>query len=724
MLKLAIDDRVLKDIIGDLYYPHSPYQFDRIPVEILGNVYEQFLGKVIRLTAGHQAKVEEKPEVKKAGGVFYTPAYIVDYIVKQTVGQAIEGKSPKQLRGFRVLDMACGSGSFMLGAYQYLLDYYLKWYVEHEDLSGGAKSSAAKRGAVLHLTGLGEWRLTIAEKKRILTEHLFGVDIDRQAVEVSKLSLLLKVLEDENDESLQMRLFEDDTVERALPNLDANIKCGNSLIGPDYFTDQLLPDPDELKRVNPFDWATQFPEAMKVGGFDCIIGNPPYIRIGNIEESWRPYLYKTFDVNHRFDIYIVFVQKAFELLSRDGALGFILPNKFFTADYGKGLRKFLSAARVVSDIVDFGDSQVFQGAITYTCLLFLSKTPHASLRYLPAQADKSRMKQSEQAQIDLPVTQFGEEPWIFVDTHVSALLGRLKTFPTLSAICNIARGLETGADDIFFFQAADPQDNEETISVTSGIKPEAFKIERVVVRHLVKGSVDLRRYFIESNNRYLFFPYKHTRDEAELISEKTLLKDFPLAWRYINGHVSELKARKGKYWYSFRRRNYDLRDDVPRLLIPSIGKRLSVSYDDQGQYHFVGSGGGGGGGYGVSVKQDISLSMSYLLGLLNSSLLDWIAKSVNSRFGSGYYSFNRQYIEQLPIRPIDFTNAADKAAHDRMVKLVDNMLQLHARLAAANAAHDREMLQRQIDATDRQIDALVYQLYGLTEAEIGIVEGR
>jgi hypothetical protein len=182
--RLKVDDQVLRQIILDLYYPRSPYQFDRIPVEILGNVYEQFLGKVIKLTDAHHAKVEEKPEVKKAGGVYYTPAYIVDYIVKQTVGAALEGKSPKQLEKFRVLDMACGSGSFLLGAYQFLLDYYLQWYVEHEDLSGGAKSAAAKRKAVLHQTVQGEWRLTIAEKKRILTEHIFGVDIDRQAVEV------------------------------------------------------------------------------------------------------------------------------------------------------------------------------------------------------------------------------------------------------------------------------------------------------------------------------------------------------------------------------------------------------------------------------------------------------------------------------------------------------------------------------------------------------------
>ncbi|HUW31006.1 MAG TPA: N-6 DNA methylase, partial [Planctomycetota bacterium] len=282
--KLAVDDKIIKPILQSLYFAHgSPYHFGVLPVEILGTVYERFLGKVIRLTPGHQAKVEEKPEVRKAGGVYYTPAYIVDYIVKQTVGRQIEGQSPAQLAGgkqkppFRVLDMACGSGSFLIGAYQYLLDHCLKWHIEHTP-ENHTKS-------VYKDTRNGQWRLTIEEKKRLLTTHIFGVDIDPQAVEVSKLSLLLKVLEGETDQSLRMGLlpFSD----RALPNLADNVRCGNSLIGPDYFAGRLINHADDMTRVNPFDWKQAFPDAMKDGGFDCVIGNPPYVRIQTMKE-WAP----------------------------------------------------------------------------------------------------------------------------------------------------------------------------------------------------------------------------------------------------------------------------------------------------------------------------------------------------------------------------------------------------------------------------------------------------
>src|SRR5208337_2381678 len=214
--KLVVDDKVFKPILQSLYFAHgSPYQFGVMPVEILGTVYERFLGKVIRLTAGHQAKIEEKPEVRKAGGVYYTPSYIVEYIVAQTVARQIEGRSPAQLAGpkdrppFRVLDMACGSGSFLLGAYHRLLDHCLNWYTEHKPENF--------EKAVYKDSRNSHWRLTVEEKKRILTTHIFGVDIDPQAVEVTKLSLLLKVLEGETDQSLSLSqlAFGD----RALPNL-------------------------------------------------------------------------------------------------------------------------------------------------------------------------------------------------------------------------------------------------------------------------------------------------------------------------------------------------------------------------------------------------------------------------------------------------------------------------------------------------------------------------
>ena len=296
--RIAIDDKSLRDILKNLYYPDSPYEFSVLPGDILGQVYEQFLGKVIRLTTGHRAVVEEKPEVRKAGGVFYTPTFIVSYIVRQTLGKLLATLTLRQVAGLaprigrkaapvRVADIACGSGSFQLGAYQFLLDWYLAAY-----LADGAQKWATGRNPRLYQTARGEWRLTISERKRILLDHIYGVDIDPQAVEVTKLSLLLKVLEGESEQTLnpQLALFPD----RVLPDLANNIKCGNSLIGPDFYDGKqmALLDDETAQRINVFDWQAEFPQVFADGGFDVIIGNPPYIRIQMMKE-WAPWRWST-----------------------------------------------------------------------------------------------------------------------------------------------------------------------------------------------------------------------------------------------------------------------------------------------------------------------------------------------------------------------------------------------------------------------------------------------
>ncbi len=332
--ELVIDDKPLKEILHCLYYPDSPYAFEVLPAEILGQVYEQFLGKVITLTAGHHAKVEDKPEVKKAGGVYYTPSYIVDYIVKHTVGKLLEERSvrffktkpAKMDKPLRVLDPACGSGSFLIGAYQALLEWYLNYYTENEP----EKWAATKHPPICQSGSLG-WKLTTAERKRILLEHIYGVDIDTQAVEVTKLSLLLRVLEGEKN----LVLFHK---ERALPDLADNIKCGNSLIGPDFYKPRQMEmfNDDERYRINAFDWHAEFPEIFTGGGFNAVIGNPPYdvLEKDRKKASW-PHVDLTEYVKihagyaealgGKLNLFRFFLVRSLDLLLSGGRFGMIVP---------------------------------------------------------------------------------------------------------------------------------------------------------------------------------------------------------------------------------------------------------------------------------------------------------------------------------------------------------------------------------------------------------------
>jgi hypothetical protein len=386
---IKIDDEVLGEMIENLYPPKSPYRFSVIPAEILGHVYEQFLGKVISLGDDGEVEVEYKPEVRKAGGVYYTPTYIVEYIVENTVGKLLEGATPTTAADLRILDPACGSGSFLIGAYQRLLDWHLEWYADHlvplleakkpetskevrallpESYTAAANDGAGAGGAgnnkkrgrgrprksssansaptagqfPVFQAGGGEWRLTTAERKRILLNNIHGVDIDLAAVEVTKLSLQLKVLEGENQETLsrQLTLLN----ERALPDLGENIKCGNSLIGPDFYDRQTsLFDEEEMYRVNAFDWESEFPEVMGRGGFDAVIGNPPYIfaRDEGFTTEEKQYFKKYNHYIYQINTFTLFTEQGFSLLQSNGFLGYIIPNNWLSISTMKPFRDFI-----------------------------------------------------------------------------------------------------------------------------------------------------------------------------------------------------------------------------------------------------------------------------------------------------------------------------------------------------------------------------------------------
>ena len=345
---LVIDDALLKSLIRGLYYPESPYVFKVLSADILGQVYEQFLGKVIKLTAGHRAVVEDKPEVKKSGGVFYTPTYIVDYIVRQTIGPLIEGKTPKQIEQIRVLDPACGSGSFLIGAYQFLLDWYLRYYTAQEP----EKYAKGKNPVLFEASSRG-WTLTTAERKRILVTHIYGVDIDNQAVEVTKLSLLLKVLEGETAQTVQRELIQ----QRVLPDLSENIKCGNSLIGPDYYSQDDLPemDSEDHLKINVFEWDGRngFEAIMEAGGFDAVIGNPPYVDIKGMPEAEVRYLFKTYPcANNRINLFATFIERTLALCKqKQFGHSMIVPTALLTQDSYRSLRKWIIGSYSIRNVV-------------------------------------------------------------------------------------------------------------------------------------------------------------------------------------------------------------------------------------------------------------------------------------------------------------------------------------------------------------------------------------
>jgi len=655
---LRIDDAELTAILKHLYYPDSPYEFSVFPADILGQVYEQFLGKVIRLTATREAVVEEKPEVKKAGGVYYTPTYIVDYIVKQTVGKLVEGKTVDEVSHLTILDPACGSGSFLLGAYQFLLSWHLEQY-----LISPEKWAKGKKPRLYQARG-GLWKLTTTERKRILLTHLYGVDIDQQAVEVTKLSLLLKVLEDEQSVISQLSLFR----EQVLPDLENNIKCGNSLIGNDFYAGQPqgLLDEETLYRVNAFDWQKGFAVVMKSGGFDAVIGNPPYGATVWQEETG--YLAKQYpNTLATLESYILFLEKGLKLLKQSGLLGMIVPNTWTQIFSGAIFRRYLIGKFTLQQIVHF-TYKVFP-RVTVDCEIVVVKNiepHHNQITITISSLEKEAIYQVKQS------------TWIAKDGDILSVLQTEESEAIFKKIEAISKSLSCFCE------------------VKNGVKPfEVGKGKPAQTKKVLKDK-----------------PYVSIAPKDETF--KPLLRG-SLISRYRN-------LWNGDYWISYGSwlaapRDPSIFFDVEeKIVVRQTGDGIIATLIDN---QFVCR-----DNLHILILKDGMMNLKYLLGLLNSRLINYYYRTMNPEKGEVFAQVKAAHLKRLPIRPIDFNNPIDQATHDYLVKLVTQILDLNKRLVATMDPHGKTVLKRQIEAIDEEIDKVVYEVYDLTAEEIKMVENN
>ncbi|MCF7837787.1 MAG: N-6 DNA methylase [Candidatus Marinimicrobia bacterium] len=665
--RLEIDDKTLKDILKNLYYPDSPYEFSVLSADILGQVYEQFLGKTIRLTDGHQAKIEEKPEVRKAGGVYYTPSYIVDYIVRNTLGRLLDGDDPAspqpvsmaKAAGIKVLDPACGSGSFLIVAYQYLLDWHLRQYTAAPatgelDLEKAKPHAAGKTPKVYQAAG-DVWRLTTAERKRILLNNIHGVDIDSQAVEVTKLSLLLKVLEGETQQQLQRDFLSER--QRILPDLGRNIQCGNALIGPDFY-DQLelsLLDEETRYRINVFDWQAAFPEAFKQGGFDCVIGNPPYILMQILEQPQVfEYLLTHYEAAaYKIDTYQVFIERLIQLLKKQGFGSFIAPNTFFRNVHSESLRRLLlREGRLL--LLQNHLYPVFRAASVDTCIFVFKRgeplSPFHSIQVETCHSPTTRLASVVigNAWIEHPHAEFGTE----LSGSDSALVDRMGAYSKLGAYADAYFGIQTF--------------DRKTYVSDSQLFP--------VSKPTIDGS-DFSRYALPIRSAWVCL----TKDAVKSGGNQTVYEQ-------------------------------------DRIVVRQIGSTPIATFCEGGLYTLNTV-------YNIYVTKNSSPQLLYLLGILSSRVIAWFWTKSFSDGKKTFPKIKKRQLLGIPIRPIDFDNPADVALHDKMVQLVERMLELNRKKAEERNPETLRRLESDIAITDRQIDRLVYELYALTPAEIAIVEG-
>ncbi|OFX42737.1 MAG: hypothetical protein A2046_11140 [Bacteroidetes bacterium GWA2_30_7] len=709
---IKVDNKIIKNIINDLYPPISPYEFSIISVEILGSAYEQFLGKTITIDKAHRAKIEEKPEVRKAGGVYYTPQYIVDYIVKNTVGKLIEnspspsgragvGLTPKEVSKIKIVDPACGSGSFLIGAYQYLLNWHTNYYSKNNKPSKGTKTDL--------LTPSG--RLCTSEKKRILLNNIYGVDIDVNAVEVTKLSLLLKCLEGETTFSIenQLRLFK----ERVLPTLENNIKSGNSLIDTDIYDSQL--DFGEEKKIKPFNWQKAFPEVFnrliennetddlkalakkakehakkameyateleeiinivsepityygKLGGFDVVIGNPPYG--ANFNEDEKKYILSKYHFqNYQLDSYLIFLEKSIKGLLKTGSkLGMIIPNPWLTNLLQKNIRKFVFENTIVDEIVHF-KKPVFEQATVDTEIVLLTKN------------------QNKNNQINIVVVE--KDKSLLLDNHIN-IKHKQKEWITENG--NAINIFLSETDKILFNKILkNTKPLEEYFSINVGIKP--YQVGKGKPKQ-TRADVDNRVFDSDKPENDLYRKYLRGSDIHQYST-------IPLKERYL----------KFGEWLAEPRLSANFDAEI-KIFMRQTGDSLIGTLDTK-QFLCLNN------MHVLVPKDEFSRQCKYFLGIINSKLMNWYYQTINPEKGEALAEVKKSNVAKLPML------YSSEQKQLEIIKFVDKLLQLNEEIQTIKLQSKIEQFKQHIEHCEDSINKKVYEIYELTKEEIEIVEGK
>ncbi|CAG0947139.1 Type IIS restriction enzyme Eco57I [Anaerolineae bacterium] len=623
---LTYEPTVLVDIIEELYGSAASLirtNFAFIDADVLGRAYEQYLGNVV---AGRGVQLNAPTKSKrKSQGIYYTPTFVVKYIVQQTLGRYLDEHGYNPLRPLRVLDPACGSGSFLIEAFD-VLDQFI------------ARQMGQSHGAHdMH---------DYARHKQILSTNIFGVDKDAQAVEVAQLNLLLKAL----------------SHREKLPKLE-NIRCGDSLISGTR---------DELekyfganaKEKNAFNWEREFKSVVSEGGFDVIVGNPPYVNVFNLppdEVDFYQAHYTTF--KNKFDLYGFFLERAIKLLREGGSLGFIMSRTWLSLDSFVKLRQFLLESTVITQIA-LTPSETFADATVETAILIVRKVSDPAKRAthnIEIIEYDSQLEQFAVARA-IPQRAFAEHPqFLFnlsLNESANAIFARLaQNTITLGELVSFSLGVKTADNDRFVRNRKEIKDD----------------------RPVLRGR-DIFRYRVEFAGLWL---------------------------RYIPDEIKKLHGARPRDPKSFlRKEKIVLREISSQEIIAAYDERKHIILDTANV---------------IFSDDNNPYSLKFILSVLNSKLLNWW---YGSQFKGLHVKLNQ--LTLLPIRRINFDDKQEKKQHDAIVALVEEMLELQKDYA--EAAREKlpraDSLKRKIDAVDEEIDAAVYRLYDLTEEEIKTVEGK
>ena len=751
---IKVDDDILKDDLLIL----SKYDYNTdVDVNILGHIFEHSLSEIEEIEAKLKGEDVDKSKGKrKKDGVFYTPKYITKYIVDNTVGKlCVEKKSILELyQDFDIVEYQKSSGGVNKKGEKlfHTLESYKKWLLELKIVDPACGSGAFLNEALSFLikehkevddliAELTNTPLRIFDtEKSILENNIYGVDINEESVEIAKLSMWLRTAQKG----------------RQLSDLSNNIKCGNSLI-----------NDITVAGDKAFNWENEFPQVFSNGGFDVVIGNPPYVRKQGLMEHYPEmcdYYDNTFvSATGNYDIYALFMEKSFSLINIKGVVSFILPHKFLVSDFGEGIRTFFKENTAVENLVHFGSELVFKDAATYTCIVDLTKTSKEKVNFKKVNPENL----SESFVWDtMSYSNLSIINWDLQSEKVFDIIEKLKIQPyTVDNVFeSVFQGIATSLDAVYVFHG---QDKGDYIKAYNSKYDYCFEIEKDLVKPFIKGN-EISKYKSLNNKYFVFFPYIN----GEEVSEEYIKNKLPKTYAFLKHFEKDIRGReRGKMdieegWFLYIYPKSLTKFGVTKIMTQEISLGCNMTYDEKGEFYHPTT------IYSFVKNERFNVDDKFYLGILNSRVMWFFLKNTGTELGGGYFRFKTNYLKPFPLPEISENS-------DLMIDNVNQILSSNKNLQEVSSKFQRTLqrkfegleklpkklenwyeltfadfikelkkkkivlsfeeetrwedyflpeqqkaleIKSQINQTDKEIDTMVYELYDLTDEEIAIIE--
>ncbi|MFI3297874.1 MAG: N-6 DNA methylase [bacterium] len=698
---LNIDNEIFAEMLSYLYYPY-PYRFDVMPVKSISDIYDLFLGR--RLKIENSVAIDTlKDEYRVSRGAVVTPTHIVQKVIEQTIPNSIISKlTIDEILSLTILDPACGSGVFLAELYDYISSVLIE---KLQDSTDSYENIAFRLG--------NEIFLTIDGKRTIINNCLYGVDIDQEAVEVARMSMSLKVVD-----SCTPTLFQATGLlgHQILNGIGENIKCGNTLVSNDILDlcPQILSEATEIKNIKIFNWQEAFADVFSNGGFDYVIGNPPYVEVKNYNQglpTMVEYIKRAYTTskNGKIDLSIPFIERGLSLLNGNGRLGYIVQKRFFKTEYGKGVREYITTNNLLNSIYDYQDNNIFRSRITYVAIVVCDNNTDRN-------SDVKYCNSANRDVIQIPAQNFSEIPWDFSNLELQNIRMRLCQLGTIASTVEIKVGIQVLWDRAYQIKIAKVTDTN--IAGKSGID-KSVNIEIGACKPIICNE-GIAPFSFGSYSTYAIFPYRIDDNQVTPIPYTDFVNNYPNAGEYLDKHkeaitnsVETLPKKKlrldpNEYWHLYTRvQNHGA--TYEKVCIPMTAKHpTAVVVNDKNVYC------DNANMFFVYIPESTDVKMYALAAIVNSNIFSTLARSIANPQQGGYYKFNKQFLNPLPFPKLAFESEAEEIV--RLANL-GKQIEEYNKLIRVTTPAEKDSLKIAVAHIWTQIDSICDELYGINENE-------